>query len=46
MDMKQLGFYVWMDQQEKEEEIEKQKEKELLEYYKYINRIQKEEEED
>ena len=30
--MKQLGFYVWMDQQEKEEELEKRKEKELLEY--------------
>ena len=46
MDLKQLGYYIWMDEQEKEEEKRKQEERELLEYYKYLHRIQKEDEEE
>ena len=46
MDLKQLGYYIWMDEQEKDEEKRKQEERELLEYYKYLHRIQKEDEEE
>lgn len=46
MDLKQLGYYIWMDEQEKEEEKRRQEERELLEYYKYLHRIQKEDEEE
>ena len=45
MDMKQLGFFVYMDQQEKEEEQREKEEQELMEYYKYIEKQQENEKE-